>query len=393
MRLRLLVASLVLFVGVLSTPAHAALDAKALDQSLALGRQFLMNCQRPDGSFIHEMDAASGKDLGTRYATREMGGLWALAVLHRHTPTKQSANAVLKSLNYFGGQARRTPTGERYLCEPTAKEGATSTMATHVLAMIDFLAADYELDPAVRTTHERNLGDSIKFLLTMRRPGGLFFPTYRCADGRGTGTPSPDSDGASLLALVRAAKQDGDEALRDVVLESAGVMYGEYVKTALRANPNSEPATAFYPWGANAFYELYTSGWTGTQPYAARVIVMARWMIDVRHVVERGTSAGHALQGLAVAWELARLTNDRKNQLYLAVAIEKALSNAMNSQIGLRSSSATIPATFLVAKNVRGGVLSKESDPRLRIDVSQHQVQTTLFVRRLMFKPAEAAKK
>ena len=34
------------------------LTADALDQSLALGQQYLLNVQRPDGSFIYELDAA-----------------------------------------------------------------------------------------------------------------------------------------------------------------------------------------------------------------------------------------------------------------------------------------------------------------------------------------------
>src|SRR5690348_1458263 len=62
-----------------SDPASSTLSpltAEALDQSLALGRQYLLNIQRPDGSFIYELDANRGVDLNTRHAIREMSALW-----------------------------------------------------------------------------------------------------------------------------------------------------------------------------------------------------------------------------------------------------------------------------------------------------------------------------
>jgi UDP-N-acetylmuramoyl-tripeptide--D-alanyl-D-alanine ligase len=191
--------------------------------------------------------------------------------------------------------------------------------------------------------------------------------------------------------LARAAKQSGDASLRDIVLESAAVMYGIYVRTALRANPDHEDTKGFYQWGSMAFYELYTAGWPNTEPYAARTIAMARWMIDVHGVLERSRNTGYAYEGLAVAWELARLTNDRKSQQHIRAAIEKGLPRLIAWQIGGPIPGPAVPATFLRSDLARGGVLSAAGDPRLRVDMTQHQMHATMMIRYLLFQPDAAA--
>jgi UDP-N-acetylmuramoyl-tripeptide--D-alanyl-D-alanine ligase len=369
------------------------LDAESLDRSLALGRTFLLNAQRADGSFAYEVHAERGTDLGTRFATREMGGLWALACYHRQQPTPETAKAILKAFDFHAGHAKRTPAAELYLCEAVAPEGSTNVMAIYVLALQDFLAADQALDATRRTRLERDLADAVKFLVSLRLPGGRFYAGYRCGDGRGTGTPTPYADGECLLALARAAKAEGNAPLRDVVLESAAVMYGEYVRSALRADPKSEDAKAFYQWGSMSFYELYTAGWPGTQPYAARTVVMARWMIDVNGIADAGGNNGYAFEGLAVAWELARLTNDVKSQRHIAGAMEKVFPRLMSWQIGFSSPGGAVPKSFLANPAPRGGVLGKPADPRLRIDVTQHQMHAAMLIRQFLFPrtPPDAA--
>ena len=375
--------------GTPRTPgASLNLDPAALDRSLELGRAYLLNCQRPNGSLVYEMHAERGADLRTRHATREMGGLWGLALLHRQNPTPETAAAILKSLEYHDGDAKRTATGGLYLCEPTAIEGATNVVAIYVLALQDFLAADDEFDPARRAKIQRDLADGVKFLVSLRLPGGRFAEAYRCRDGSGIGPPNPYADGEVLLALARAAKaDDADPALRNLVLESAAVMYGEYVRSALRADPDSDLTKGFYQWGSLAFYELYTAGWPGTQPYAARAIALARWMTDVHGVNERGRNTGYAFEGLAIAWELARLTNDTRGQQHIAAAIDRGFPRLLALQIGSPAAGpTTVPNTFRRSPEVLGAVLSQPADPRLRIDMTQHQMHATLLVRWLLFR-------
>jgi hypothetical protein len=233
-----------------SSTSLPPLTAEALDQSLALGRQYLLNIQRPDGSFIYEFDAARGVDLNTRHAVREISALWMLARLHRDRPTTETSVAILRSLKLHNVYAKRTADGGRYLFEPGATEWTTNVVALYALTLLDYLATDQKFDPAARAMYERNLADTVKFLMSLRLPSGRFYPLYRVADGRGTGSPAPYSDGEALCALVRYAKEHNDAAaVREAALESAAVMYGEYVKSALRADPHSAEASAYYQWG------------------------------------------------------------------------------------------------------------------------------------------------
>jgi hypothetical protein len=399
MRARRLISILALLVCPLSAAtARAApstgprlLGADELDRSLELGRQFLLNCQRPDGSFIFELDAVRGVDRGTRHAAREMNGLWALALFHRRDPAPQTAVAIAKALKLQDTYAKRTGSGGRYVHEPDAREWLTSTMATYLLALQDFLAAEGEIDPEFRDKCQRDLADGVKFLLSLRLRGGRFSSLYRCSDGVGTSTPTPSADGEALLVLVRAAKDDPTNVtLRDAALESAAVMYGEYVRAALRGDPHSELTRAFYRPGSLAFYELYTSEWPGTQPYAARTITMAQWMIGVQDVVNWNGNPSSAFQGLAVAWALARLTNDVKNQQHIGTAIDRGLARLMTWQVGSPLASSRLLLEPPSPK-ARGGVLAAAQNPHLFIDTTADQMHATMLARWLLFRPDEAA--
>jgi hypothetical protein len=200
--------------------------------------------------------------------------------------------------------------------------------------LLDYLAADQKLDPAARVEYERNLADSVKFLLSLRLPTGRFYPLYRVADGRGTDSPAPYSDGETLFALTRYAKERNDPAVRTVVLESAAVMYGAYVKAALRADPHSADAIAFYQWGTMAVLRAPHLRLADTRPYAARAIAMARWMTDVNKVVNQPGNMGPAYEGLALAWELARLTGDAKKPADHRRHAQPGLSKLLTWQIG-----------------------------------------------------------
>ena len=384
-----------LVVAWCSTLASAApLTPEALDQSIELGRGFLLNTQRPDGSFVYETDAVNGADLGTRHAVREMGGLWGIALLHRRAPSPGTAAAIARSLKLQDLYARRTAAGGRYLTEPGAREWKTNCVALYALTLLDFLATDADgTDAALRKKCQANLADSVKFLMSLRQGGGRFASTYWCADGRGAQVPNPYADGETLLALVRYAKEHApdDAALRDAVLESAAMMYGTYVRAPLRADPLSAETSAFYQWGSMAFYELYTAGWPGTQPYAARTIAMARWMTDVHGVLKRPGNTGHAYEGLAVAWELARLTNDTKNQKHIGDTIEKGLARLLTWQAGSPLAGEAVPKTFGRTPKSRGGIVSQPGDPRIRVDTVQHQLHAMMLARWLLLRPEEAA--
>jgi hypothetical protein len=365
------------------------LTAASLDASLALGRQYLLNAQRPDGSFVYEVDAVRGTALPGRHIVREMGGVWGIALFHRHDPGPATAEAFARAMRLQDTFAKQARAGGRYLCEPASREGATNAIAIYALALQDFLAADHPLDPKLRAKYERDLAATVKFLLSLRRPDGFFHSGYDCADGRGLGAPEPYADGEVLLVLVRAFKDAKDPAQRKLVTDSAAAMYVRYVRTAIQVNPANEETKGFYQWGSMAFYHLYRTAWPGTAAYAPRTIAMARWMTDVHDVLSKPRNTGYAFEGLAVAWDLARLTGDDRNQRRIAAAIDAGMSKLLSWQVGSPLAGAAIPDTFRVTPRTKGGILTEPDDPRLRIDTVQHQMHAALLVRQLLFGPTD----
>ena len=114
--------------------------------------------------------------------------------------------------------------------------------------------------PRCAPRSERDLADGVKFLVSLRLPGGRFArglplsPTA-AAPGRRTLTPTARSSSRSPAPPRPTTPTPRSATL---VLESAAVMYGEYVRAALRIDPDSENTKGFYQWGSMAFYELYT---------------------------------------------------------------------------------------------------------------------------------------
>lgn len=382
--------SLVVLYLLSATPANclaAPILQSDLDQSIELAERYLLGAQQPDGSLVYQFDAAKGVADHTRHAVREIGGLWAIALLHRNKPTPQTTDAMVRGLKYYDRFARLSPEGGRYFSEPGARKWTTNYVALHVLALTDFLAAPGSIDPSLRKRYEADRAAEIRFLLSLRIGGGRFASGYASEDGRPAAPPSPYADGEALLAMAKVARETKDEILRDAVLTSAAAMYAEYVRSALRADPDSPDARAFYQWGSMAFYELYISGWPDTKPYAARTIAMARWMIDHQRIVRAPGNAAHAFEGLAVAWELAGLIKDARSQSHIESAIDTGLGKLMTWQIGSpRADQSIVPEQFAKPAKAVGGVVSAPKSPLIRIDTVQHQVHAMILARQFMFR-------
>ena len=77
------------------------LTREVLDESLTLGRRFLLASQLPSGLFRYRVDCLTGETLPEQSAVRQAGALWGLALLHHDQPTDETRAAVLRGLDYF----------------------------------------------------------------------------------------------------------------------------------------------------------------------------------------------------------------------------------------------------------------------------------------------------
>jgi len=362
----------------------ARLTREILDRSLDLGRRFLLNRQRPDGRFVYEYDFLKRRVRRGDSPVRQAGTLWGLALIHLDRPSRETAAAVEKGLAFFERHSRTTPSGGRYVVYPGTSHGRTGTVALLALTLVDYLRADWTV--ARRRHHEERLGEVLHFLLSLRDEEGQFHARYDLKTGEGQGDPSPYFDGEALLALIRAAKYAGYTSLRDVILESAEAMYRRNVRLPLVTDPDSDTTKGFYQWGTLAWYELITAGWEGTAEYAPRAIRLAYWMIDEHRTLERRRNTAYAHEGLACAWELARLTGDAAAMKKIRGVIEEGLLKLTTWQVGGPAPNAFLRDHPTDDPRAAGGVMNGADDPVLRIDVTQHQMHAVILVRRFLYR-------
>lgn len=369
------------------TPAaFERIPAEALDRAVAMNLDFILNNQKEAGNFTYEYDFTQKRESDEDSSVRQAGALWGLSLIHRRMPSERTAAAIRKGLRFFE-RASVVRDGRRFIRYPGEDECKTGTVALTALALIEFLRSGAASEPEFR----RQMEGYLEFLVSLRMAQGLFHGSSDLEQGRGTGRPSPYSDGETLLALVKAAKYLGVAKYRDVVAASAEAMHAEHVVAALKRHPDSDQTKGFYQWGSMSFYELATSGWPDVAQYPRRVIDLAYWMIDVHRTLERPRNTGYAYEGIAHAWELARLTNDQPGMAKLDSVIQRGLGRLLLWQVGsplqneyLRFHSTTDPRAV-------GGVMNGAADPVLRIDVTQHQAHATMLVREFLYRGIDGA--
>lgn len=358
------------------------LSRELLDQSLALGRGYMLAHQRQGGNFDYEYDFVAQRLTPDDNAVRQAGALWGLALMHRENPAPETLRGVRRGLAFFAACSRTTDKGLKYIAYPGESKGATGCAALVALALIELLRAEQGLPD--RAVYERDLEGYVGFLLSLRMADGRFHGAYDLRTGRGFGAPSSYFDGEALLALVKAVKYAGYPQLKSLVLESAEAMYRRNILDALAAHPDSAVTKGFYQWSSLAYYEIYTSGWPEGAPYAARVIELGRWMVDTHRVLTRTRNTAYAFEGLATAWELARLTGDHAAQEKFAAVIDRGLYRLTTWQVGSPAANGFLRMAPANARG-RGGVMNSEFDSRIRIDAVQHQMHAVMLVRRFLY--------
>lgn len=370
-------------LGLLGCGRHEPQLTRALlDASLEKGTQYLLTQQTRAGDFAYEYDFLRGKVRFGLSPTRQAGALWGLASLHRDRPTPETGHGVRRGLAFYEAHSRLTATGARYFVYPGMESGDTGAAALLTLAYLEFLRAD---PPATdRAQLKKTAHEFLAFLLSLRTPSGQFHLHFDHQAGRGFGEPSPYFDGEALLALTRAAKYHDQQHLVPLILESAETMHRIYIAQALKRDPDSPITKGFYQWSSMAFYEIHTAGWAADDRYARRTIDLAYWMIDVHETLQRSRNTGYAYEGLVSARELARLTGDHDACGKIAEVIDEGLGKLLTWQVG-----GPCPNWFLrrvtTPPQAVGGVMNGETDPVLRIDVTQHQMHAVQLARRFLF--------
>lgn len=360
------------------------LNAGLLEESLELGTSFLLNNQKKEGNFNYEYNFDVQTFNPDDSEVRQAGALWGIALIHQNNPSDETQDALIKGVDFFEGISTKTGNGSQYIVYDNAKEGRTGTIALVSLALIEWLRADGKIEN--RGEYEQLLNEYLQFLLSLRQENGQFYSTYDTETGLGAAGPSPYFDGETLLALIKAAKYQDYATLKGDILESAEAMYQTYGVEARESNPDSDLTKGFYQWGSMSFYELYTSDWEGVEEYADRTIELGYWMIDIHQTLDRTRNTAYAYEGLILAWELARLTDNQEAMDKISAVIEEGLFKLTSWQVGSPNQNEFLLENLTEDPIAIGGVMNKRDEFTLRIDVCQHQMHAVILALRYYFK-------
>lgn len=358
------------------------LNREILDISLQKGTSFLLNNQKQAGNFTYEYDFNNHLYPEGDSQVRQAGALWGLALIHHDKPTKETFVAVDKGLDFFLNLSKKKNDQVLFIDYPGGGYGKTGTVALVALACVEMLQAP--MDSAAEVKYTNALDGYIQFLLSLHREDGRFYGRYETKNGDVRGEPSPYFDGETLLALSKAAIHLGYDELKPLILNSAEAMYQEYVVKAREDEKDSPITKGFYQWGSMAFFEIYKAGWG--EHYAERIINLAYWMIDIHQTLTRQKNTAYAQEGIIVAYETARLTNDLYSMKKFAAIVDRVLIKLTSWQVGGPLKNNYLMNHPTEDPNAIGGIMNCRNCPVLRIDVTQHQMHAVILARKYVYK-------
>lgn len=361
-----------------------------LDQSLALGRQFLLTSQLPSGLFRYHVNFRTGEVLPEQSPVRQAGALWGVALIHQDQPATDTRAAVLRGLTYFSEHSQLTADGRRFIRFPASEDGDSGAVALVALTLIDFLRVE---PPDEHARWRKEAGEYLLFLQSLERPDHGFYRKYLCSSGEGWGKASPYFDGEILLACVKAARHLQRDDLQPLVLRAAEASYVAWARDAVQAHRDDPNTKGYFQWGCLALAELHAAQWPQTEPYAQRAIGLAHWMIDVHQPLDRPGNTAYAWEGILAAYALARDVGDVRSQNSFRRVIDEGLSKLTTWQVGSARANAYLREPPPCDPQYIGGVLGVADQPWLRIDTTQHQMHAVILARRYLWPAAQPAER
>ncbi|MCA9714738.1 MAG: hypothetical protein H6713_12500 [Myxococcales bacterium] len=363
---------------------------RVLDESLALGTEFLIHNQRPDGNFNYEYDWRARRQSRGDSQVRQAGAVWGLALLYHDQPSAPVGEA-LRSAERFFAEHSRVADDRRFIAYPGEPEGSTGTVALIALSLVDLLRAEGgEMPPEALATYREQLAQYLRFLLAARTKDGLFHASYELERGAPKGPPSPYFDGEALLALVKAAKYLERDDLWPAAIVSADQGWLVNVERARAEDNDSNITKGYYQWSSMAYFELATSEQPDMTRFGDRVLELADWMIDVHRTLQRTRNTAYAYEGIIHAYAIADARGDVARRDKYADVIQRGLTKLTSWQLGSSIGNGYVAQADASDLLARGGVQNHAKEAPLRIDVTQHQMHAVILARRYVYKDAGA---
>ena len=363
------------------------LTRRVLEESLALGTDFIINNQLPEGNFHYEYDWITGEQNPSDNQVRQAGALWGIALIHQDRPAERTRAALESGLEFFYRHAQDGPGGSLLVAYPRERRCSTGTVALVAMAIVEYLRSGDEIAPERRAELDGRLDRYLAFLVSQQMDNGHFSSSYTLRTGQRRTRSSPYYDGETLLCLIKAAKYLGKTHLLPVIQRAARAMAQTYTREAWREDADSDRTKGFYQWGSMSFWEYQDAGWPDGELYADLTLMLAHWMVRTHRTLSRSRNTAYAMEGLSHAYQIAQSRRDRRAASELRQVIDKALYKLMTWQVGgplaaenrlLRENPTNDPLAL-------GGFMNHRRRAPLRIDVTQHQTHAMILALRYVF--------
>jgi hypothetical protein len=364
-------------------PREQPLTQRRLDHGLALAERHVAAAQLERGVFRYLLDPFTGDQQARDWNLPRQAGT-TLVVCELGRDDKRTKRVATRSLDFMAERARTVD--ERVLLIKE-RNGSVGDLGSTALPTIAFLACRAR----VGDQHDPLIAGLVRFLLSMQREDGSFYPQFDVGAGQIIDGPEPMyAGGQAIFALSLAEKLAHDEpeqaaaaglpseaTLRDAVERAMGFYTGPYWDTFVRdffwleENWHCLAARASLAHHRNAAYEQFCLDY---MRYKSRVLLDEH--SDVAPEFVGGYSMGNIL--VPVNTPAAGYGEG----LAAALAIQQARGEPLDDDLErmrkvitfLLRQQWTRPSCFACTpdRTVLGGFSESMAVPEIRIDFTQH---------------------
>jgi len=345
--------------------------------AIEAGAEYLLRAQRPDGAFVYEYHPAKHEDSTADNIVRQVAATWTLASLSHRGGTARHREAVRRALVFIGAKTRRVSAHSDLVVvsdDPDVAQLGTVAFALQTLVAVE--------DPGLRGAAEK-LAESI---LSLQRPDGAFATEFPAAT-------RPEAEdffpGEAMLALMHLHARYPDPRYPAALCRAL-----PYYRAHFRRSRSS----AFVAWQMAAYARLVRV--TGQSEHAEFVYELADAILPLQHVGADvaypdyvggyrgrpvpGIPSATYNEGVLDAYDLAKRRGDRER----AARYQRAALLATLFTLRLQF---TPDNSYHVGhpERVLGAFRASLADSALRIDHTQHALNSLLKAERYLF-PAAA---
>lgn len=339
----------------------------ALEVAVARERGLEWMMQNFDGGlFLYEFDPEIADVPNTSNALRQ---LMASRVVASESATDARFTAIHASnLDYVLAEWYQEDAGGGYvLYKDKSKLGANALLLRTLVYSPNY------------TEYEDEARQLARGIATLQKDDGSFAAWYVAPDYE------YDEEyllhfysGEAILALVEYYKKSGDETALVTATRAAAYYLHTYVD---QIEENYHPA--YVPWHTMSYYHLFRL--TGDERYRTAIYVLNDRLLELldtsvvpgrfykRALEAEGQAAPHSssdavyLEGLLYAYETAMLDGDTERMERYQPAIELATTRLVRLQYAQPN-----PDFAAGAETYLGAIPIRETNPRIRVDTTQH---------------------